>query len=106
MSAETRAAAAEYLIFLSTSCPELYSMHVLDERCRRAGAHTIAGVGGSLVFGCLADPAYPLTTDVAAVLFVMGAWNLIAFLQLRCVRKLTAQLPRRNSYSGPPGLLP
>src|SRR5450631_939499 len=106
MSAETRAAAAEYLIFLSTSCPELYSLHVVDERCRRAGAQAIAGVGGSMVFGYLAGPAHPLTADVAVVVFVMGVWHLITFLQLRCVRKFIAQLARRSSFSGAPGLLP
>ena len=106
MSAETRAVAAEYVIFLSTACPELYSLHVVDERCRRAGAQAIAGLGGSMVFGYFANPSHPRTADVAVVLFVMGAWHLLTLLQLRCVRKLIAHLARRSSYSGAPGLRP
>ncbi len=57
-----------------------------------------------MVLGYLAGPGHALTTDVALVLFVMGAWHLITFLQLRCVRKLIAHLARRSSYSGAPGL--
>jgi hypothetical protein len=104
MSAETRAAAAEYLIVLSTACPDLYSLQVIDERCRRAGARAIAGVGGSIVFGSLADLSYPLIADAAVVLFAMGAWNLITLLQLRSVRKLLAGLACRGSHSEARGL--
>lgn len=106
MSAETCAAAADYLTSLSTWCPERYSLRAVRDRCRRACALTIAGIGGSMVFGALAAPAYPLTADVAVVLFAMGAWHLTTFVQLCSVRKLISQLARRNSYSGAPGLLP
>jgi hypothetical protein len=106
VSTETRAAADEYLAFLSMSCPELYSLHVVDERCRRAGGQAIAGTVGSMVFGYVGRPAYRLTAGIAVVLFVMGAWHLITFLQLRCVRKLIAHLARRSSYAGASGLLP
>ena len=100
VSAETRAAAAEYLIHLSAACPELYSLQAMDERCRRAGGLAIAGTGGSMVFGYLADPSIPLVADAAIVLFAMGAWHLITFLQLRSVRKLLVRLAPRGLYSG------
>jgi hypothetical protein len=104
MSAETCAAAADYLTLLSASCPELYSPHVLRERCRRACVQTIAGLGGSTVLGSLAGPAYPLTADVAVVLFAIGGWHLITFLQLRRVRKLILRLAPQANF-GAPGLL-
>ena len=104
MSTETRAAAAEYLILLSTACPELYSLQAMDERCRRAGARAIAGVGGSIVFGYLAGSSDLLVADVAVVLLAMGAWHLVTLLQLRSVRKLLARLAWSGSYSGTRGL--
>jgi hypothetical protein len=104
MCAETCAAAADYLTLLSASCPELYALHVLRERCRRACAQTIAGLGGSMVLGSLADPAYPLTADVALALFAIGGWHLITFSQLRRVRKLISQLAPQANF-GAPGLL-
>ena len=85
-------------------CPKLYSYRVMEERCRRAGARAIAGVGGSIVFGFLASPSIPLTGDVALVLFAMGGWNLVTHLQLRSVRRLIAHLTRRGSNSGTQGL--
>jgi hypothetical protein len=96
MSAETCAAVADYLTLLCTSFPELYSLPVLRERCRRAGAQAIAGLGGAMTFGSLASPDYPLSADIAVVLFTMGAWGLITFVQLRCVQGLVSQLVRRN----------
>jgi hypothetical protein len=96
MSAETCAAVADYLTLLCTSFPELYSLPVLRERCRRAGAQAIAGLGGAMTFGSLAGPDYPLSADIAVVLFTMGTWGLITFVQLRCVQELVSQLVRRN----------
>jgi hypothetical protein len=101
MSVETRAAATDYLTLLSASCPELYSPPVLRERCRRACAQTFAGLGGSMVLGSLAGPAYPLTADVALALFAIGGWHLITFLQLRCVRKLISQLAPQPNFRAP-----
>lgn len=106
MSAETCAAAAEYLTFLCTSCPELYSLHVVGERCRRARVQAFVGLGGSLLVGSLAGPTNSLAADVAVVLLVMGAWYLTTFFQLRSVRKLVSRLARRSSFSAAPGLLP
>lgn len=106
MSAETCAATAEYLTLLSASCPELYSLHAVRERCRRASAQAIAGFGGSLLLGALAGPANQLTADLAVVLLVMGAWNLTTFVQLRSVRKLISQSARWNRFPGAPRLLP
>jgi hypothetical protein len=106
MSAETCAAAADFLTLLSTSCPELYSLHVVGERCRRACAQSLAGLGGSMVLGALAGTGFPLIGDVAVVLFAMGVWYLMTFLQLRGVRKLLSHLTCRRNISGAPGLLP
>lgn len=104
VSAQTRAAAAEYMIHLSAACPELYSLQAMDERCRRAGARAIAGLVGAMVFGYLAAPPDPLIADVAVVLFAMGAWHMLTLLQLRSVRKLLAHLAVRGIYSGAGGL--
>ena len=100
VSAETSAAAADYVALLSTSCPELYSLHVVDERCRRGSAKAIAGIGGSIGLGFFASLGYSLIADAALVLFAMGAWHLITSLQLRCVRRLIAQLAHPNVCSG------
>jgi hypothetical protein len=96
MSAETCAAVADYLTLLCTSFPELYSLPVLRERCRRAGAQALAGLGGAIMFDALAGPDSPLLADIAVVLFTMGAWGLIAFVQLRCVQQLVSQFVCRN----------
>jgi hypothetical protein len=104
MSADTCAAVADYLTLLCASFPELYSLRVLRERCRRAGAQAIAGLGGAMTFDALAGD-YPLTADIAVVLFAMGAWGLMTFVQLRCVRELVSQLVRRNGFSADPGLM-
>jgi hypothetical protein len=96
MSAETCAAVADYLTLLCTSFPELYSLPVLRERCCRAAAQALAGLGGAMTFGSLAGPNSPLCTDIAVVLFAMGAWGLMTFVQLRCVQALVSQLARRN----------
>jgi len=106
VSAETHDAAAEYLVVLCASCPELYSTPVVSERCRRASALAIAGFGGALALGSLTHLVQPLISDVALVLFVMGAWHLLTFLQLRSVRKLLAQHVREHHLTGAPSILP
>jgi hypothetical protein len=98
-SAETSAAAADYLTLLSTSCPELYTPRVMDERCRRGSAKAIAGLGGSIGLGFFASLGYSLIADAAVVLFAMGAWHLMTSLQLRCVRRLISQLAYLNASS-------
>jgi hypothetical protein len=104
MSAETCAAAADYLTWMSTSCPELYSPPVLRERCRRACTQAVAGLGGSILLGSLGSPSPQLFADAALALLAMGAWHMMTFLQLRCVHKLISQLGRRNSFPEARGL--
>jgi hypothetical protein len=91
-SADICAAAANFLTFMSTSCPELYSLHAMGERCRRGSAKAIAGIGGSIGLGLLASSGYSLIEDAAVVLFAMGTWHLWTSIQLRCVRRLMLQL--------------
>jgi len=106
VSAETHAAAAEYLEVLCGACPDLYAPHVLGHRCRHASALALAGFSGALALGSLTDPAYPLIADAALVLFVMGVWHLLTFLQLRSVRKLMSQRARRRRFSEASGIPP
>ena len=106
VSAETHAATAEYLDVLCASCPELYSTHVVSERCRHASALAIAGFGGTLALGSLTHLVQPLISDVVLVLLLMGAWHLLTFLQLRSVRRLLAQHVRQLDLTGAPSMLP
>jgi len=94
MSTGACAAAADYLTLLCMSCPELYSLPVMDDRCRRASAKAIVGIFGSVGLGFFADLDYPLIADAALVLLAMGAWHLVTSVQLRCVRRSISQLVR------------
>lgn len=94
MFTEACAVAEDYLTLLCTSCPQLYSLPVMDDRCRRGSAKAIVGILGSVGLGFFADLDYPLIADAAVVLLAMGAWHLLTSVQLRCVRRLISQLVR------------
>ena len=106
VSAETHAAAVDYLHVLRASCPDLYAPHIVVERCRRALALAIAGFGGAIALGSLTDLDYPLISDAALVLFLMGAWHLVTLFQLGSVRKLVSHYADQTRLSGSPSTFP